>query len=1441
MKKRILSLLLAFSLTVGMLGSISVQAADTNLALNKTATASSVANGCGPELAVNGVKDQSEQWNSENMKNGTLADDAAQTEQWLQVDLGVSGSKISQIKLWYNMKVWPMVYRIETTDTPNDASSWKTIVSVSRSSNNGLVQNGAGQNIADSSANTDTITLNSTPSLQMTEIGRYVRLYVEKVNAQAPGNNVNLREIEIFGTNDQKPTYTVVGSELENVVSNDGTYSEWNIGEREVTLLVDNNGTRSNTKVTVPDHSENYPAEWFPAVAAPNAKPEVIPTIQEWYGYKGDFTLTENSKIIINDAAKVGLDKIAENMQADIEEITGMKLSIKKGTKPGTSADIYMESLKDAEKYDLGEEGYLMVTDSDGIQIYAPTYTGCIYGTITVEQILWMDEDHVNVPKGIMRDYPAYEVRGLKLDIARTPYRYELLQDYAKIMLWYKMNEYGLHINDNDNANINSATNQSHSGFHRLESEEFPSLVSETKHTGFPQEFLNADYYNHNEDYQGNPTYTKEQWRALAELTEDYGLYLLTEIDLPGHSLLYNKYAAENPDNIDWLEGGIAYTGNEISTAGGIELLDLTGRNSERALRFAKTLWDEYTRGDEPTIYGDIVHIGADEYWVHNTATANKFAAFADEMRKVIQGNLGEDTKIRMWGAGSSNFSTATTVLGMTSAELAEHYQLDIWHTAYDNPRQRAAEGYQIVNCRDAFVYGNPGRTQRDVPNAEYLFNDWNPTNFGGNNPMLGDPNLIGAKAVLWGDQSQEGMTEKALPQSVLQSNAIISAKTWNGTDKDDTFAEWEIRKSHLAEGPGTEIAMEIESKTALVLSYDFYRDSDDNVIYDQSGNGYDAVITGNSVTDGYLKFDGDTLVETPLKTLSYPYTVEFSMKLTEEDGAANTKESSIFSGYDGRIQVAGYNGKMSADVNYFTRDFGYKVPTDDTWVNVTIVGTFQGTKIYVNDELVTFLSQKADADGLQGNVKSLYSSVLLPLEKIGQDFHGTLGYMKVYNKAFSAEEVAAIYDSNETAKVNVAQNTHAGSSSYKSGDAQDDPEQRTRVAMKAIDGDAFTVNANPAAQPDTATSDIYSYWRGDHADSALTVDLGTEREISEIGIQWRYGGKGKNMQILTSMDGEDWTVAKEVRNNADFFQTILLDQPVKARYVKMQGIASNAAIYMIQEFMVYEYVDKTVLEEVLMDPILCPEPGNVGGYQLTEAEEKILNDAVAYVETIKDLPIATNADVAQAAAELEEVFKMVREKPYIRWDAVENIFADVKAGAWYVNAVQFVYDNGLMSGSNGLFNPTADITRAQIVTTLYRLAGEPEVTDTSALTDFSDVPEGKYYTDAVCWAYKEGIATGNNGKFDPTGKLTRQQMAAFFFRYADVMGMDTTARGDISAMVNADKVSGYAKEPVEWAVGAGLISGSEVTVNGNKVKDLNPRGNTTRAQVATILMRFCE
>lgn len=1404
MKKQIISMVLAIALIAGCLGGLTVRAADSNLARNCPTTASSVANGCGPEIAVDGVKDQSAQWNSENMKNGTVADNAPQNEQWLQVDLGTSGAAISEIKLWYNMKVWPMVYRIETTDIPDAADSWETVVSVSRPSRNGFVWNGEGQNIADENANTDTITASSSPKLELTTLKRYVRFYVEKVNAQAPGNNVNLREIEIFGTlpegGEVKPQYTVKGSTLENVISNDGTCSRWNIGKRDVTLLVTENGVEKNVVFTAQDQSGNYPAEWFPTVQNPNPKPQVIPTIQEWYGYEGNFKLTDGSRIVINDAANVGLEKAAAVMQENIREIAGLDLNINEGTSAG-AGDIYIESLTDAEKYDLGEEGYLMVTGGDGIQIYAPTYTGCVFGTVTVEQILWMADDHASVPMGIMRDYPAYEVRGLKLDIARTPYRYQQLVDYAKIMRWYKMNEYDLHINDNDNANINGAAWESHSGFHRLESETFPSLVSETKHVGFPQSNLNADYYNNNEDYQGNPTYTKEQWRTLARLTEELGMYMVTEIDLPAHSLLYNKYAMENPDNIDWLEGGIHYTGHELSTDGGIELMDLTGPNKDRALQFGRALWEEYTSGDEPTIYGNIVHIGADEYWVHNKATHDAFANYANEMRKVIQKNLGEDTRIRMWGAGTSSFATAPAVLGMSHAELAEHFQLDIWSTAYDNAAQRAKEGYQIVNCRDAYMYGNPGRTRRDVPNAEYLFNDWNPTIFGGNNPMLGEPNLMGAKAVIWGDQSQEGMTEKDIHQRVLQSIAIVSEKTWNGTDEDDTFAEWEIRFGHLAEGPGTEIAMKVESASSLVLKYDFDQVSaDGKTVYDRSGNGYDATVTGGTFADGWMTFDGESLLETPLKTLSYPYTVSFDVKLHDD---SNTTESSIFSGYDGRIQIAGHEGHLSADVNYFTRDFGCTVPTDGTEVEITIVGTFQGTKVYVDGQLVSFLSQKQDQDGLSG-VSTVYSSVLLPLEKIGQDFSGSLANIRVYNKAFSAEEVKDAYNGIDDGKVNVAQNTYAGSDSYRPGDAFDDSEQRTRTSAKAIDGDGFTVKADRTAQPDTVTSDIYSYWRGDHSDSALTIDLGEAREISEIGIQWRYGGKGKDFDILTSMDGEQWTIAKQVRENGDFFQTIALEEAVNARYVKMQGIASNASVYMIQEFMVYETVDKTALAALLEE-----------ARDLTSEDA---DHAVIFARAMQENPLATAKEVDAAVEALETALEeAVPVNPFDDVDPVHH--------AAFYDAILWANARGVTTGIDANhFNPKGACQRASVVTFLWRAADCPEPNTTE--NPFEDVTEKDFYYKAVLWAYENKITTGTSAdQFSPMKECNRAQVVTFLWR---AMGSPDSA-AEVS-FVDVQPGQFYSTA-VAWAVEKGITNG---------MGDGNFGINTTcnRAQVVTFLYR---
>ena len=589
-KKRLISLIAAFSLVFtgvtayvpsGVYAEENVQM--ENLVQGKAAIASSTANGYGPEYAVDGVTSETVQWNSADMKNwgaasGNSKDSEEQTAQWIQIDRGENAEEedISSIKLWYNVKVWPMEYEIYTADestltegsTDVDLNNWTSLVSVSRPSANGQVANGEGQNIADTSANTDTITAASSPALASDKkLKRYVLMYIRKVNAQAVGNNVNLREIQIFSQNEsadvngtlagitadslkvQDGQITVDtgtargvnayvrGSSLENVVSNDGQISDYNIGDRNVTLLVRVENKKNpdeyaekNIEVTIPDHSGNYPEGNFPEVSAPNEKAEVIPSLQEWYGYEGDFELTESSKIIYNDTADAGIREAAWNMQEDLKEIAGLDLTVEEGNAPASSNDIYIESQTD-DTYGVGDEGYLLKTDDEGVHIYAPTYTGCLYGTITVEQILDQAEDNRTVPKGITRDYPAYEVRGIMLDVARTPYRLSQLQDYAKIMLWYKMNEYHLHINDNDNCNTAFASNETHAGFHRLESDEFPSLTSEVKHAGIPSNFVNEDYYLNNADYQGNPTYTKEEWKELQQ--KQKLLYILFILCVP--------------------------------------------------------------------------------------------------------------------------------------------------------------------------------------------------------------------------------------------------------------------------------------------------------------------------------------------------------------------------------------------------------------------------------------------------------------------------------------------------------------------------------------------------------------------------------------------------------------------------------------------------------------------------------------------------------------------------------------------------------------------------------------------------------------------------------------------------------------------------------------------------------------------------------------------
>ena len=177
--------------------------------------------------------------------------------------------------------------------------------------------------------------------------------------------------------------------------------------------------------------------------------------------------------------------------------------------------------------------------------------------------------------------------------------------------------------------------------------------------------------------------------------------------------------------------------------------------------------------------------------------------------------------------------------------------------------------------------------------------------------------------------------------------------------------------------------------------------------------------------------------------------------------------------------------------------------------------------------------------------------------------------------------------------------------------------------------------------------------------------------------------------------------------------------------------------------------------------------------------------------------------------------------------------FKDTRPTAWYHDGIHYCIEHGLMNGvSSDAFAPNASTDRAMIAMILWRQDGSPK---TAYTAQFTDVAEGKWYAEPIAWAAANGVVTGyGNGTFGPRNPITREQMAVMLYRYAQLKGYDTSVQGDLNTYSDAGRVSSWAVDAMRWANANGLIVG-----NNNGL--LNPRGNATRAQVATILMRFCE
>ena len=325
----------------------------------------------------------------------------------------------------------------------------------------------------------------------------------------------------------------------------------------------------------------------------------------------------------------------------------------------------------------------------------------------------------------------------------------------------------------------------------------------------------------------------------------------------------------------------------------------------------------------------------------------------------------------------------------------------------------------------------------------------------------------------------------------------------------------------------------------------------------------------------------------------------------------------------------------------------------------------------------------------------------------------------------------------------------------------------------------------------------------------------------------YTYGARGSYIYSITSPSGETLGEFDLGENSGWMYKVngVIVDQ-----YMNAQTVSNRDNIVV---FFTKDYTEETGY-------------GHSGGSWngSADADKKAAASVDDLISAIGGVKLSSEKDIAAARAAYDKL-TAAQKKLVSNYDiltAAEQAladlkagklpFTDVKAGAWYADAVKYVFDQGLMSGMSAQeFGPDGQVTRGQVVTILWRLAGSPTVSGKA----FPDVSASAWYADAVAWASANGVVSGyENGGFGPGDPVTREQLAAILYRYAQLSGKDTDQTADLSGYTDSVTISAWAPQALKWAVGSGLISGTGTHT-------LSPRGTATRAQIAVILQNFCK
>ncbi len=1195
--KRMGAWVLACSMVLGsvQLPAITAGAADGNLALNASITASSVEAGTLPATNANDGK-ESTRWAS-----------AVTSEvQTLQLSWNSAQTVKSFVVLWERRNATN--YAIEISD---DGENWTVVKSFTKKPQETRQE----------------ITLDAAVQ------AKYVRLNVKEHSAdglegEVSWNNVSVWEFEVYAGDipDQRSDLQkVVDSISAPEISADGTkitmpeapqgltvrfcadYEQVIAEDGTVYTPVSDKSVKGFYEVsdgTETAQSKEYtivvPGQ-YPTDKNDNAKPAVIPELQEWHGTSGRFVVSAASRII----AGPGMEETAARFAQDYKEVTGLDITVVKG-KAGDAAlgDFCLELVEDSQG--LGKEGYRM-TVGNSVKIQAENTVGAYWGVVTALQIL--KQTNGSIPKGMARDYPKYEVRGFSLDVGRKPFSLDTLKQFTKNMAWYKMNSLQAHLSDNlifheDYPTLDQAVKESYAGF-RLESDK------KNDETGV--KLTSQDMY-----------YTKEEFKEFISYSQAMGVNIVPEFDMPAHCLAITRVHEEYMSRK--AGGGHAYL---------IEELDL---ENEASFAWAKSIWDEYLVGDD-AVFADVdtIHIGTDEY--HGTdgqAGKELFRKFSAEM---IEYAKSKGKNVRMWGS-LSNKSGTTEV-------PSEDVQLNIWNTGYANPKDMYDLGYDLINTLEGPSYIVPAAGYyNDYINSSNIYSNWQPNAMGNLNISPANEHMLGACFAIWHDSIDtrgNGISEYDSFDRFFQAVPAYGAKLW-GEAADRDYKGFSAVLESTGTAPGTTIYGEVPSVTKEILDYTF----DGTVGKDSSANGYDGtesknVSQVNADTSGKaLKLNGgESYVETAEEIDKIADGASLTVRV-KMDGEADGEDEQIlceskdeFGAYGTYAikAVQRHTGKVGFSREGYDYSFNYTLPAGE-WVELTFQSGNGSSQLYVNGKLVdsnpeiyfrnhetTELSTKLAQTGITKT-----ATLMLPVGRIGsktKSFKGEIDYLTVTGTKESTLKLGAIPQNTITAG---ACSTH--------------PSEGSIAAM--LDGDASTYwHTNYSAANEKAPG-------LDH-DHYITLTLDQPRVINKLSYLPRQNSaNGRIGQYRIDVTKADGTVAEDYASGiwaADMTEKIAEFDPIEAKSVKLVILSSDSGKHgTAAELNLYEQVDFGAKE-------LQAELDKYAGYaekDYTAMSWKVFDKARKEAQAVLDNADSKQGDYLYAYEQLQKTAAVLTENPAI-------------------------------------------------------------------------------------------------------------------------------------------------------------------------------------------------